>query len=353
MFRQAPVANNPAPAQYYVNNCLYPDMINVGWVKVSSNITVNTANTTNAWAWDVLKSPAANNQIGKDWYLAFGVDIASNANLALTIFELWNIAGSNQATGYPPGMVISATGTASLPPQAPNAWCNVNSSVLPYAPASNCGVIIAGVNATNTNAFSTFLYTYSHSVTIDRVITMSSNAATVNSGHAFYAGTYDSFMNPLQDVMPICAINWTTVVNSYQPSNAPGQSGVFANNVVGMATREPELIATGNTYNWVITSCGGLNFPPVWSSSTPHTDYYANKYTFSRGMISGMGGGLRGLLKDVYVTNAVNNRGDTSPITINGVTYTTVFVGSNQNNGYFMNGAGSGVPVCAPTFLAI
>ena len=130
MYRSAIVSANPAPAAFYVQSCLEPDMINVGWVKVSTNVATNSGNNSNNIIWNVYKSPGTNNQIGKDWYAGFGWDNASNANLFATIFEGWTGGSTNTCTGYMPNFNPSAVNYTT---QA-NAWCNVNASTLPNTP---------------------------------------------------------------------------------------------------------------------------------------------------------------------------------------------------------------------------
>jgi hypothetical protein len=333
MFRQGVVSSISNPAPYYVKTQLEPDMINVGWQLVSSNIAANTGNVGSEWFWDVLQSSNASNQIGKDWFIAFGWDNTSNANLVCTVFEQWNgagagggtVAGSNLALGYPPGFAVGAA-------QA-NNWCNTSPSTLPLTPNSNCGWLATATIGPLSNALPTISFTYSHSVSIDCVITMSSNAAAINSGHCFYLGTYDTFLNPTIDVYPIMAMN----LGAATAAGVGGQPGpTVSNTILALFTREPTLnSAPTSVSNFSGMLYTGMYFNPravfvSGAASLNQVDFYANKYIYSRGLILGNAQGLRGLAKNLYVSNASANRGDTVQITINGQVYTAIFTVNNS-----------------------
>lgn len=337
MFHTATIANVPNPAPFYIKNSLEPDMINVGWVLVSSNIAANAANAASSYQWDVLRSGNSVNQIGKDWFIGLGWDTASNANIAVTLFEQWNgsgsgggtAVGSNTCLGYPPNF----TQTSSLP-QA-NAWCNVNPTTIAFTPGSNC----QGMTSFSTFGISTLNFTYSHSVTIDRIIFMTSNQASINSGPAYYVGTYDSFMSPIQDPYPLLAHNFNVQYTTYgytvgQLVGSPTNS---SNSIIGMSTREPGLIPAIGTTNFTAGICGQINFNMACAISGNQVEYYSNKYLFSKGLVQGrtFSGainsfpGVRGTIKDVYLVPVNANRGDTTTITINGNTYTAAFLTNN------------------------
>jgi len=356
MFRQGTISSVSNPASYYIKTQLEPDMINVGWQLVSSNIAANSGNVASEFLWDVLWSSNTANEIGKDWFIALGWDNASNANIVCTVFEQWNgvgqgggtVAGSNLCLGYPPNFVVGAA-------QGANNWCNVSPSTLPLTPNSNCGWLACGSGASLSNALPVLSFTYSHSVSIDCVITMSSNSAAINSGPAYYIGTYDTFLNPLVDVYPIMVFNFGVATPS-AIGIAPG--GGLANTMSALFTREPSLnSAPTSVTNFAGTMYAGMYFngTAVYSGGAGlinAVDFYANKFIYSRALVFGNHNGMRGLAKNVYVSNSVGNRGDTVQITINGQVYTALFISNNWGVG-----AGGGLvsseTYTVPVFLEV
>jgi hypothetical protein len=358
MFRQGVISSISNPAPYYVKTQLEPDMINVGWQLVSSNIAANTGNVGSEYMWDVLWSANNLNQIGKDWFIALGWDNASNANLICTVFEQWNgvgqgggtVAGSNLCLGYPPGFAVGAA-------QGANNWCNVSPSTLPFTPNSNCGCL-ASATGTLSNSLPVLSFTYSHSVAIDAVITMSSNAAAINSGPAYYLGTYDTFLNPTVDVYPIMALNFGLQTTSVA-GIAPGSPLTTANALSALFTREPTL----NTAPTLSTNFSGTMYVGMYFNSRANfggaagilnnVDFYANKFIYSRALVFGVSNGMRGLAKNVYISNASGNRGDTVQITINGQTYTAIFPSNNGGSGSGGGLASGSEFFSCPVFLEV
>jgi hypothetical protein len=329
MFRQGIISSVSSPSPFYIKNVLEPDMINVGWQLVSSNITANVGNTSNMWLWDVLWSSNASNEIGKDWFIAIGWDNMTNSNIVCTVVEQWNgvgqsvntSVGANTCMGYPPSFPVSGSAPVT------NNWCNVNQTTLPFTPGTNAGCLCT----TTVNALSPVSFTYSHSVSIDAVITMSSNTASVNAGHAYYLGTYDSFLNPVSDPYPIVGINLgltvTNITSPAGPGTTPNPTTTW-----GFQSREPcQNAAPVLNFNWSAFICGPLN--TITTSETTVTtagngiDFYANKFIYSRPVIAGRNGiGMKGLLKNIYLVNMLTTRGDTTQITVNGQTYTAIFI---------------------------
>lgn len=322
MYNSGYITSSVAPAPNYIINYLEPDMLSVGWVKSSTNVATNTANPGSNLVFNVYRSPNTVNSLGKDFYVAIGWDNASNANIAITVFEQYdNSSGgatSNTCLGYPPlqGVTRAIVGA--------NLWCNTNISGLPNTPGGNCGYLISTVD----NNLSTTSFKYYHSVTIDRVITCSSNTSSLQSGHAYYAGLYDSFINPVIDQYPIC------IVNLMASATQASVSSANLSTMTGLTTREPAAYTKGSSaqgQNFSISINGPLN--RIGSTSASQFDAYANRALVSRIILAGRttsaGGddGYRGLLKDMYCHQAVfvpSNRGDTIDITVNGVKYNAV-----------------------------
>jgi hypothetical protein len=301
-----------SPASDYIINSLEPNMLTVGWVKASTNVTVNTGNASNTLIWNVYKSPSGNNSISKDFYLAIGWDNASNANIAMTMFENWN-SGSNTCSGYAP--FYAKLGAASI--QSPNNWCNNNFSPISGDPTSNVAYCIT----TATNTLSKTSQICYHSVTIDRVVTFSANSATLSTGHAYYGGVYDRFLSVGTDTFPIALVNFVPGFGSMDTN------GANQTNISGFTIRE----YYSSSYAW---SAGtGIPLNPI----SIGTEVYSNRNTTSRAMLAGGYSqastlNMRGLLKDIYYCNLTGNIGDTISVTISGVAYTATLIRTGTMN---------------------
>lgn len=318
MYNSGYITSSAAPAPNYIINYLEPDMISAGWVKSSTNVATNVGNAGSTLIFNVYRSPNTLNSLGKDFYLAIGWDNASNANVAITTFEQFD-PSTNACLGYPP-----LQGRVTREIVGANLWCNTNSSGLPNTPSvnGNCGYLMTST----ADNLSNVSFKYYHSVTIDRVITCSSNTGSLSSGHAFYGGLYDSFITPTLDQYPICVVNFLST------STVGSISGGTLSTLIGLTTREPAAFtkgATAQAQNFTMAFGGPLNY--LGTPSTSVLDAYANRVLLSRvvmlGRTSSQGGNdaLRGLLKDVYASQSSyipSNRGDTIETTINGTKYT-------------------------------
>lgn len=305
MFRTGTLVS-PTPAPNLVISLMESDMLNVGWVKTSTNVVANQN------IWNVYKSPGTNNSIFTDFYVALGWDNTSNANLMITLFESWNTT-TNTASQYCPN-------TAPVP--LGNATCNAFPSALPNVTGSNIGYFGTG---TIDSYFSQTNETYWYSITIDRVIVLTSNAASnINAGASFYAGVYESIMANTLDPVPIVLYNMggSVGLSAVPPFAYPQYSATGA-----IFTREPNQASacTSNFYGGVTQL---FNNYGNYQATTTSTDVYTNKYLVSRGVLTGRGGnnpavaiGMRGLIKDIWYTN-INNptRGDIIQFVQNGVT---------------------------------
>lgn len=322
MYNSGYITSSVAPAPNYIINYLEPDMISAGWVKSSTNVATNVGNASSTLIFNVYRSPNTLNSLGKDFYLAIGWDNASNANLAITTFEQFD-PSTNACLGYPP-----LQGRVAREIVGANLWCNTNSSGLPNTPSvnGNCGYLITST----ADNLSNVSFKYYHSVTIDRVITCSSNTASLSSGHAFYGGLYDSFITPTLDPYPICIVNFLSTAAT------SGMSVGTLSSIYGLTTREPAAFTKG-------AAAQGQNFSMSFGSLLNYTgaptggqlDAYANRVLLSKvvmfGRTTSQGGGdaLRGLLKDVYghaSSFTPSYRGDTIETTINGTKYTATCI---------------------------
>jgi hypothetical protein len=314
MYTTVTLNSSSTPALTYINSYLEPNMLTVGWVKVATNVAVNTANASSALIWNVYKSPGGNNSIAKDFYVAVGWDNASNANVAITTFEQFSNTG-NTCLGYGP-LYIKLGQLSSL---SANGWPSSGFSTLPGDPASNVAYVITGSTASGdnyNNMASTISQTFYHSVTIDRIVSFSSNTQSWGTGHAFYAGVYDTFINPTIDQYPICVLN-------LKMPQAVVNYNVTIYNAYGFATREFFTTPPYSSNYWNTSLSNPLN--SIGSS----TELYSNRNLFSRVLIAGNSGGLRGLCKDIYFSGAGGNVGDTASLSINGVVYTATLIRTN------------------------
>ena len=329
MYRTSIISSSNSPAVDLIRIGLEPDMLNVGWVKASTNVVTNAANSSNSWIWNVYKSPAGNNSLGKDWYISLGWDSASNANIAITCMEQWTGGSSNVALGYVPRQ-----GDGSMAPQGSNGWVSLGSSGLPLTPGGNVGHMTIGGVSSSANALPTYSYTLYQSVTIDRIIFATSNTQTFNDGASFYAGMYDTFLNPLLDPYPIGIFN----LNRWGTSSLLTNGNAYT--IEGAATRN--IMPSVSQYNFTMnrnTAMQTLN-PIAYGGQ----EIFSNRWLFGRALICSLGnpnagttGGLRGLLKDIYLSGIVVTRGDTTQIVINGATYnaTSMYpVGSSPTVAY-------------------
>ncbi|CAB4124251.1 hypothetical protein UFOVP49_89 [uncultured Caudovirales phage] len=312
--------SSASPAVDYVINSLEPNMITVGWIKASTNVTVNVANAANTLVWNVYKSPSACNSIGKDFYLGIGWDNASNANIAMTLFENWD-STANTCTGYAPNFRLGASTI-----QTPNSWCNNWASPIGGDPVSNAAHSIT----IGTNKLSTTSQVCYHSVTIDRVVTFSANSAALTTGHSYYGGIYDRFLSASTDTYPIAVMNFIGATWSNGPNAAAGNQS----NYIGFTPRE--YYGSGGSNMWVAGAGTPLNV--ITNSAT--NEIYSNRQTTSRVILGGAAssasaGNLRGLLKDIYYCGITGTVGDTISLTINGTAYTaTLLRNSTLNNSY-------------------
>jgi hypothetical protein len=305
MFRTGTLVS-PTPAPNLVISLMESDMLNVGWVKASTNVA------SSSYIWNVYKSPGTNNSIFTDFYVALGWDNTSNANLMITLFESWNTT-TNTASQYCPN---------TAPTPLANATANAFPSALPNVAGSNIGYF--GTGTTDSN-FSQTNETYWYSITIDRVMVLTSNAASnINAGASFYAGVYESFMANTLDPVPIVLYNMgsTLAYNTNAPFPYPNYSTAGA-----IFTREPNQpsACTSNFYGGVTSlfNCFG-QFQTLSNS----TDVYTNRFLVSRGVLTGRGSsnpstpvGVRGLIKDIWYINInTPTRGDLIQFIQNGVT---------------------------------
>jgi hypothetical protein len=292
---------------------LESDLINVGFVNVSSGLlATNTSGVSTRW--DVMKSPGANNSIANDWFLFLGTDNATNTTLYTTISCGWNAAASNQATQY-----ICANNSAGALNVAANGFCTIA-----FANTVNTGNVFTmnTVSMATTVAGMNFYY----SVTIDRAIFSVANAASLNTGTCFYCGTYDSFMPLSVDTYPLVAANLSSIIlfadiGSAGPSGFPNEPYYIANNTSAKAVN-------GNFYGAV---------QGFWTEISSLDGYLGGRYSFCRSSIQGHGtvagagnGGIRGLLKDYYVSTIQAGRGDLSYFTFNGTQYNLINLGNGS-----------------------
>ena len=309
-YRTGTIANT-LPTYNLIISVLQQDMLNVGWKLWSTN---NGNVVANQYMWRVYKSPGSgsangNNSIGTDWFMGLGWDIASNGNLIMTIMESYENV-TNTIQNYCPN---------TAPTPIANGACNANPTALPNITGSNAMYL-----ATNTqSALSQSNTVYYYSVTIDRLILCTSNGSGVaNFGVSMYGGMYDSFMANTLDTMPIVLFNLTA-------NNASQSPPMSANALSGGAffTREPYQ-STSLATNF----CGSYNPFNNYSISMP-VEGYTQRYLSSRALLMGRtitaytGSYIRGLLKDVWFVNSVNNivgptRGDIIQFVQNGVTIT-------------------------------
>jgi len=311
MYRTTIISSSNSPAVDLIRIGLEPDMLNVGWVKASTNVVTNVANSSNSWIWNVYKSPAGNNSLGKDWYISLGWDNTSNANIAITCMEQWTGGASNVALGYVPRQ-----GDASMAPQGSNGWVSLGSSGLPLTPGGNVGHMTIGTPGAN--ALPTYSYTLYQSINIDRVIFTTSNTQTFNDGPAFYVGMYDTFLNPLLDPYPIGMFN----LNRWGGANLLTNGNALS--IEGAATRN--IMPSVSQYNFMMTRNTTMQtLNPIGFGGQ---EYFSNRWLFGRAMIvslnnpnQGTVAGMRGLLKDIYLSGIPVTRGDTTQIVINGATY--------------------------------
>jgi hypothetical protein len=322
MYNSGYITSSVAPAPNYIINYLEPDMITAGWVKSSTNVATNVGNAGSTLIFNVYRSPNTLNSLGKDFYLAIGWDNATNANLAITTFEQFD-PSTNACLGYPP-----LQGRVTREIVGANLYCNTSSSGLPNTPSvnGNCGYFITST----ADNLSTVSFKYYHSVTIDRVITCSSNTGSLSSGHAFYGGLYDSFIIPTLDPYPICIVNFLSTAGT------AGVSSGTLSTLFGLTTREPAAFTKGaqaQGQNFSMSFGGPLNF--MGTPSTGVLDAYANRVLLSKivmvGRTTSQGGtdALRGLLKDVYASQSSyvpSYRGDTIETSIAGTKYTATCI---------------------------
>lgn len=320
---------NTLPSPNLINSVIAPDMVNTGWVQVSTNVAANN------YLWNVYKSPGANNSLGNDWYLAFGWDTASNCNLFITIMENWDNT-LNVARNYVPN-------TSSIFPQ-PNGVCNVNPSVLPNISTSNIGYIGTGMSLTqggNTALSTSANNIYFQSITIDRVIVATSNGAnatgsnTFNVGITAYAGMYDSYWRTnteygVADTMPLVLMMFTyqnSLGHLPQAANSPSMPPIF--------TREIGIFSLGltpDTTNFQGYAQKQLNY---WDGVLNQKDVYTGQYQISRVVLNGRFStasnypSVRGLLKDVWYSSVYGVKFDPVQWVQNGVTVSGNLAGVN------------------------
>jgi hypothetical protein len=330
-YRTGNVANI-APASNLIIKIVEPDMINAGWVKVSTNVVANQ------YIWNVYKSPGTNNYITRDWYLSLGWDNASNCNVLCTIFENWN-STTNTALGYPPNAVSGLVTTPIAGNANVHGTFSLNPSVLPNVTGSNIQYIatgVAGINAVGTTAMSTTANNiYFNNINIDRVILASQNANNQMQngqsvfGYSFYAGTYDSFQYPkAPDIMPICMCPLGVITAGGTPTLP-----VAANNLVTypvMYTREIGNFVSPFNSNFQ----GFYNYAYTLQNITNQVEQYSNQFMVARCTISGrfnnpsaVIGTMRGLLRDVYFCENIvltATRGDLMNFVMNGNVVNTV-----------------------------
>ena len=297
-----PTTTEPSPR--LIIDIVEPQMTACGWVKMSTNVTASS------YVWNVYKSPSACNSIAKDFHLALGWDVTTNANLYMTIFEGWDNATAN-AWLYVP---------KTAPTPLANGYANAFISALPNISASNIGLVGTGSGVTQ-SPLSQSGCIYYISATSDRVIIATSNNSLINAGAAFYGGVYDSLMSPQVDSSPLCVINF----NATSVGTPPNPFIPSSTTLGAIFVREPSQASacTSNFY-------GGVAFPLNYGNGQGNPETYSNKYFVTRGVLQGRAtASIRGMPKDIFYTSlAAVNRGDEIRFVKDGITTNAISINS-------------------------
>lgn len=274
---------NPGPV---LLTALQTAMTGVGWVFVRDIVV-----TTNTYK--VMKSPAAANSFGADFYVVLKVNTTGTGNITFAAMEVWDDTA-----------LLAQRYIPSTSPALPTSTFAFTDST-GVAVSSNALAYIAVCAYTASQAFSYYL-----TVTADRVIFAMRNGA---ADFGAYVGLYDSYLTTTDDPFPLCCVPMTT---SGSTSNSP---------VSGGATREPRttvnttyafgVFVSVNYLAGIYQPAEGYTGKPFWTklllTSSRGTQYW------------------RGTLKDVLygaVPSVTPVVGDT--VTVNGVVYTKAGVGT-------------------------
>lgn len=354
-------------------NTIGADMVNTGWVKVTSqNVIGNCMSNAitapngtigpNSTVYNVYQSPGKNNSIGNTFYLALGTDVQTNTRLVVCgPFMTWNTnpVGGNLAQNYIPGNSnVSFSGATSV---AANGFC-INTSafggnVLSTLEESyNVNVMymatLGGIGRPGgpfSNTPNTMGTGYYYSVTIDRVILSVANLTpgcvqgypqqtyvgqpANRVAPVWYFGVYDTVLPAYINPNPLIAMNVYSVQNIYKPGGT-GESGG------GGIVFECHAGAGGGTMWSPIVSNGLWGLPYTVGGNGQLGDVDAGGplaitpgrvLLYCRGSGGFQIGGVLGFFKDLYWfgVNAptFSGRGDTGAMVLDGITYGLTNIG--------------------------
>jgi hypothetical protein len=295
---------NSTPAKDLVDR-LSADLVLNGWVVVENDYVEGT------YTWDVLRSPAANNSAGNEFFIAIGYLTTGQTTMAWTAMKEWNTT-TKRATRFLPN-------TAILVPDA-----------LGYNPQGAVALPSTGTQI----AFRTITLatgdSYYYSVTNDRIIASANSVGNTTIKFLWYMGLFDSILPLSLDPLPF------VFTGSF--AGNPNQS-VADNNVQGFALTEPGQTA-GNTHNFATGAVylgtsshnSAFTIPSFANFQTGSLNLYTNQRFVNRTVVSGRSSAsnnrfdwMRGLLKDLYnISGGTFLTGDIVEWVWGGVTYSAV-----------------------------
>ena len=270
-------------------NLLDPVLTGVGWVREE-----NALSNGGALIW-VYRSPGSSNSFGSDFRIAFAISTTASQRslLMIALFEGWNTS-TKQCSNYAPSVGSTVpSATTFLNPGAAKA--------LTSSGTLNSIGALASIDFSSWTSPHQIVY----SVTIDRVIIGYRSNDSGNGWGAQYIGLYDSFMNTTDDPFPICQVGLR--------ASTTGGTGSFQGTAYGVSTREPKQTGSAAANFGVQVGSVGTASPATSGFVPPQAanvgDSYSQKMWLGRVPLlssrSGVGS-VRGLLKDVYVSNWAN-----------------------------------------------
>ena len=159
---------NPGPQ---LANVFQTAMSGVGWTFVE-DVVISTI------TYRIMKSPAASNSFGADFYVAISFTTTGTGTLSYRLFEVWD-STNKKMIRYAP-----SSSTAATPGTTAGAYL--------YAVNDTVGVTLNTVSNLTASAFTTSQpFAYYLSTTADRIIFGGRNGST-DSGA--YIGLFDSFL---------------------------------------------------------------------------------------------------------------------------------------------------------------
>lgn len=363
-------------------NTIGGDMINTGWVQVTTQNTVGNAmanaitapNGTidgNSVVYNVYQSPGSNNQIGNTWYVALGADCNTNTRLVIVgPFMTWNLNGKNLAANFIPAN--AAGGMTSNDAANGISWNSsaLGGNTLPTLGGGQstvgggsgfCNIMYLSTQTVNvssifSNTPNTLGTAYYYSVTIDRLImglgNLTPGSVTTTSGGlmsgqgsfanavTWYIGTYDTTLpsyimpNPLVMFNVYCTQTGLQYGPAYGPSGQGGTSGVLMSTYGGNQSVQGAVSHYGFTvasYQFSYTLGGSSPFPGDINAGGPYANIPQRLGIYSNQISDAQLGGFLGWFKDLYASSQYIvglGRGDRAILWYDGIQYPMVFIGN-------------------------